>query len=199
MKVMLLKNVDGLGLPGQVREVKPGYYRNFLSPRGMALEATESNLRSIQDRRKKLENEAQEIVNAAKALADRINGVVLNFTAKVGPNNRLFGSITSGDVAAQLAEKGFQVDRRNVSISEHIKTPGKYPATVRLQGQVTATISVVVVGELVAGAEAEEMEAAEKAPAAEEASEVKKGKASKRVKEEAKDEEDDDEDAGEDE
>lgn len=144
MKVILLENMDNLGLPGNLAEVRPGYYRNFLQPRGIAVEATTHNLRALEERRRHLQRKAEVIMNEAKSLGDRLRGVTLKFIEKVGENNRLFGSVTTGDIAARLAELGFEIDRRKIHLSEAIKATGKFIANVKLHTQLSAPVTVIV-------------------------------------------------------
>ena len=144
MKVILFKNLDNLGLPGDITEVKAGYYRNFLLPRGLAAEATPANLKSLELKRKKLKAEADKIVSAARDFGDQIKNAVLKFTLKAGENNRLFGSVTSADIAARLQEMGFDVDRKRVSLSHPFKAVGTYQVKIRLHTNLSTTVNVVV-------------------------------------------------------
>lgn len=157
MKVVLFESVESLGLPGDVASVKPGYYRNYLSPRGMAVEATPANLRTYERKMSKLKAESEKILAAARAVVDRLNDVKLEFEMNAGQNGRLFGSVTTADVAERLQALGFdEVDRRKVAMAA-IKETGRFTAKVRLQGSVSATIQILVKRE---GAEAEEAAAA---------------------------------------
>ncbi|MBI1785569.1 50S ribosomal protein L9 [Candidatus Sumerlaeota bacterium] len=144
MKVILFKSVENLGLPGEITEVKAGYFRNFLQPRGIAVEASPGNLKSLEQKRKKLAAEAAKIVKAAEALGEQLKGVTLTFTLKAGENDRLFGSVTTADVADQLAGMGFEIDRKRISLPSSIKTLGTYNAKVKLEGNVNVPIAVIV-------------------------------------------------------
>lgn len=143
MKVILYQSVENLGLPGEIASVKPGYYRNFLGPRGIASPATPGNLKQLESRRKRLEAEASKLVNAAKAIGDRLKGVTLTFVMRAGTNDRLFGSVTSADVAEKLAEQGIEVDRRKIAVPA-IKTVGTYTAKVKLHANIASPITIVV-------------------------------------------------------
>lgn len=157
MKVVLFENVESLGLPGDIASVKPGYFRNYLSPRGMAVEATPGNLKMYERKMSKLRAESEKILAAARAVVDRLNDVKVEFEMRAGQNGRLFGSVTTADVAEKLQAMGFEeVDKRKVAMAA-IKETGKFTAKVRLQGSVAATIHVIVKRE---GAEEEEAAAA---------------------------------------
>jgi len=144
VKVILLENVENLGLPGEITSVKSGYYRNFLQPRGLAQEATDGNLKMIQAKRKKLEEMASKIIKASESLGTQLKGVKLVFTLKAASNNRLFGSVTTADIAARLAELGFEIEKRRISATTHIKSVGAHTVRIRLEGGVVAPISVIV-------------------------------------------------------
>lgn len=148
MKVILNKDVKSLGQKGQVVEVADGYARNYLFPRGLAKEATAGNLKELEQLKKKEERKKQEELENAKELARKIEGKVLKFTAKVGDNGKLFGSITSKEIAEHL-EKQFnvKVDKRKVELAENIKSLGSYPVAVRIHPQVEAKVTVQVVEE----------------------------------------------------
>lgn len=174
MKVILLENVENLGLPGEITSVKAGYYRNFLQPRGLAREATDANLRMLQAKRKKLEDMASKIVKASESLGQQLKGVKLVFTLKAASNNRLFGSVTTADIAARLAELGFDIEKRRISATTHIKTIGNHTVRVRLEGGVVAPITVSVEreggAEEVAEAPVEEVAEGEEKPVEQEES-----------------------------
>lgn len=147
MKVILLQNVDNVGLPGSVANVKAGYFRNFLAPRGLALKASAANMKILEDKRSKLEKEADQISDEAKSLGDRIDGRTLEFEMKIGDNDRLFGSVSTADIAERLAEEGIEVERRRISIAHAIKDLGSHTAVVKLSAGVTATVNVIVKAE----------------------------------------------------
>lgn len=148
MKVILIKDVKSLGRKGQVVEVADGYARNYLLPRGLAKEATPGNLKELEQLKKKEERKKEEELQAAKETAKKIEGKVLTFTAKVGESGKLFGSITSKEIAELLEkEYGVKVDKRRVELAENIKSLGSYPVAVRIHPQVEAKITVQVVEE----------------------------------------------------
>lgn len=143
MKVILFQTVENVGLPGDIAAVKPGYYRNFLGPRGIAVEASPGNLKQLEQKRKKLQEEAAKLVSSAKEVGERLKEATLTFVMRAGENDRLFGSVTSADVAEKLSELGFDVDKRRISVPS-IKTLGKFSARVKLQANMAAPVTIIV-------------------------------------------------------
>jgi len=144
MQIILQEDVDKLGHRGDVVTVKPGYARNFLLPRKLAVEATSGNLKAIEKIRTSLAKKTATELDAAQKQADLLNGVSLKFTRKTGENDQMFGSVTSADVAEGLAAQGFKVDKRQVHIAEPIKAIGEYPVTIKVFRDITATVHVRV-------------------------------------------------------
>lgn len=144
MKVILFRSVDNLGSAGETVDVKRGYYRNYLGPRGYAREDTPTNRSLVDSRRRKLEAMVARERAAATTSAAALNGIELKFELRANDKGQLFGSVTPADVARQLAEMGHEVDRRKIEFTEAIKTLGKYAVRIRLYPQVFAEISVVV-------------------------------------------------------
>jgi large subunit ribosomal protein L9 len=134
-------------MAGEVVTVKDGYARNYLIPQGLAYRATEANKRRIESEKKSRAQRLAAEHADAESLAAALNGVELHFTAKAGEGDKLFGSITSSDIAAQLAEKGYQVDKRVIELEEPIKMIGIYKVPVRLHAEVKAELRVWVVKE----------------------------------------------------
>ena len=124
--------------------VKPGYARNFLLPRTLAVEASAGNLKAIEKIRASLAKKTATEVEAAQKQAAALNGVELKFTRKTGENDQLFGSVTSGDVADGLEAQGFKIDKRQIHIAEPIKALGEFPVTVKVFRDVTAQVKVLV-------------------------------------------------------
>lgn len=145
-KLILTHEVTGLGEPGDVVEVKDGYARNFLLPRSLATPWTkgaEKNVSAIRKARK-----AREIatLDEAKAVRDALRSAKVVVTGKAGPGGRLFGAITTAEIAAAVAAAGApQIDKRKVEIGQPIKALGEFPVTVRLHPEVSATVTVTVV------------------------------------------------------
>ena len=147
MEVILRDDISNLGTRGQVVKVAPGYARNFLIPKKLAVAATESNKKIVeQERQAHLRKEAK-LAGEAQDLAKLVNGVSVTFHQKAGENDQLFGSVTSKDVADALAAKGFTIDRRKIQLDEPIKTLGEFKVPVRLHREVTAEVTVVVAKE----------------------------------------------------
>ena len=147
MEVILREDIDKLGSRGQVVKVAPGYARNFLLPKRLAVAATDSNKKIVeQERQAHLRKEAKQI-GEAQDLAKLVNTVSITITQKAGENDQLFGSVTSKDVADALAAKGYTIDRRKVQLDEPIKQLGEFKVPVRLHKEVTAEVTVVVAKE----------------------------------------------------
>jgi large subunit ribosomal protein L9 len=147
MEVILREEVEKLGRRGDVVKVAAGYARNYLLPRRMAVAASESNKKIVeQEKQAHLRREAKEIGDASE-LAKLMSTVVLTITQKAGENDQLFGSVTALDIATLLEKQGYAIDRRKVHLEEPIKTLGDFKAAVRLHRDVTVEIPVHVVKE----------------------------------------------------
>jgi large subunit ribosomal protein L9 len=147
MEVILRQSIENLGNPGDVVNVKPGYARNYLLPRGLAYEATPGNLKRIAAERQRLEAAESARRDAATDLAKRIEEVSLTFSARVGDEGKLFGSITATDIAHQLEAQGVQVEKRQIDLHEPIKTLGVLRVPVRLHADVRPEVRVWVIKE----------------------------------------------------
>jgi large subunit ribosomal protein L9 len=145
MEIILRQSVEKLGHPGDVVTVKNGYARNFLLPRGLAYEATPGNLKRIAAEKSRLEAAESERRGGAQELATRLEEVQLTFSARVGEEGKLFGSVTSSDIAEQLAAQGFNIERRLIDLHEPIKALGVYRVPVRLHADVKPEIRVWVI------------------------------------------------------
>ena len=145
MDIILRRAVENLGKPGDVVAVKNGYARNYLLPRGFAYEATPGNLKRIALERERLEAAENARVNDAQELAKRLEEVQLTFSARVGEEGKLFGSVTAGDIAEQLHAQGFQVEKRLIDLHEPIKALGVYRVPVKLHADVKPEIRVWVI------------------------------------------------------
>jgi large subunit ribosomal protein L9 len=147
MDVILREDVEKLGSRGQVVKVAAGYARNFLLPKRLAVAATDSNKKIVeQERQSHLRKEAK-AKGEAEDLSKLLTGVSVTIVQKAGENDQLFGSVTSKDVADALAAKNFTIDRRKVHLDEPIKQLGEYKVPVRLHKDVTAEVTVVVAKE----------------------------------------------------
>lgn len=147
MQVILRERMENLGNAGDVVEVKPGYARNYLIPQGLAYEATEANVRRLERERAQAAARAASELEAARAKAATLEGVSLTFHARAGQEGRLFGSITSADIAEKLAEQGIEVERRQVDLDEPIKALGVFNVPIRLHAEVRPEIKVWVIKE----------------------------------------------------
>ena len=147
MDVILRDDVEKLGHAGDVVSVKNGYARNYLLPRGLAYPATDGNKRRLESEQKSRSRRAEAEVTEARELATRLEAVSLSFTMKAGEGDKLFGSVTSSDIAERLKAEGFTVDKKTVELSEPIKALGVYKVPVRLHADVKPEIRVWVVKE----------------------------------------------------
>jgi len=147
MELLLKEDVENLGARGDLVQVKPGYGRNYLLPRGLAIQATPGNKKRIELQRTTiLKKEAVERDTATQQ-ADLLKDVTLEFARKVGEHGILYGSVTSMDIAEALAAKGYEIDRRRVLLKEPIKEPGEFEAPIKLHREVTTNVKVVVKSE----------------------------------------------------
>ncbi len=144
MDVILFENVPNLGPQGSVASVAPGFFRNYLSPKGLAVEATEVNKRRLQDKLKRLEKLAEEETKAARSEAERLEDLTLTFQLKAGEDDKLFGSVTNTNIAEKLAEQGFEIDRHRIHIPEPIKRLGMFTVEAKIHHDVTAKVKVLV-------------------------------------------------------
>jgi large subunit ribosomal protein L9 len=159
MEVILKEDVVNLGHRGDVVKVADGYGRNFLLPRKLALQATLANKAVIETMKSSAARRSASEKIQAEALLAKLEPLGLTFTRKSGDSGQLFGSVTSADIAADLAAKGFEVDRRKIVLNEPLKTVGDFNVAIKLHREVTAHLKVKVVAE--ASAEAPAAEAAE--------------------------------------
>ncbi len=148
MQVILMEKMANLGQLGDVVKVKSGYARNFLIPQGKAKRATESNLTEFATRRSELEAAENAKLAEAHALAEKLAGLTLQIVQKAGVDGKLFGSVTNADIAAELKQQGFTVEKSQIRMPEgHLKQIGDYPINIGLHTDVVAAITVAVLGE----------------------------------------------------
>ena len=148
MKVLLVQDVDKLGSAGEVKEVSGGYGRNYLMPKGFAVLATRGQVKQAEERLATQRKRTDTARKDAEALAARISGQTLRFTARVGELDRLYGSITNADIAEKiLAQTGVEIDRRKIDLDESIKRIGIYPIKIRLLAGLEPMVNVVVEGQ----------------------------------------------------
>ncbi len=147
VKVILKQDVGGLGRRGDVVQVKAGFARNYLLPRGLALEATPGNLKMLEMQRRAWQRRELRAVEEARGLAGQLEALEVVLYRKAGENETLYGSVTNADIAESLAEQGFRVDRRSIVLDAPIKTLGTHAVPVKLHPQVTVALRVRVLPE----------------------------------------------------
>lgn len=148
MKVVLTQDVPNLGKTGDIKDVADGYGRNYLLPKGFATLATKGLIKQAQERAEAQKKRDAKNRSEAEQLAQRLNGQTIRFTVRVGELDRLYGSITSGDIAEKLQQQtGVDVDRRKIELGDPIKRAGVYSVPLRLAAGVEARLNVVVEGE----------------------------------------------------
>jgi len=148
MKVILLQEVENLGREGDVVEVKSGYARNYLLPRKLAVEANKGNITQIEALKKKRAIREAKELEEAKILQGKIEGLVLEFKKKAGKTGKLYGSVTSREIAEEISRiAGINLDRKYLELEESLKEIGEYPVKVNLGKGVYATVQVKVQGE----------------------------------------------------
>ncbi len=148
MQIILLEKVANLGVLGDIVKVRDGYARNFLIPQGKAKRATQANMAEFESRRAEFERLQNEKLGAARELAEKLEGLMLQITRKAGVDGRLFGSVTNADIAEALAAQGFEVERSAIRMPEGpIKQVSDNPLDIALHSDVVVGITVSVLGE----------------------------------------------------
>lgn len=144
VQLILREDVYRLGEAGDLVRVKPGYARNFLLPQGKAMIATPGRVQELEHQKRMVAAKQAKALADLSAVKTRLAGIVLEFRAQVGEEGKLFGSITSQQIAEQLSRKGFAIDRRKVVLDEPIKSVGTHVVTIRLRAEMSADVKVVV-------------------------------------------------------
>jgi large subunit ribosomal protein L9 len=147
VEVILRDDVPHLGKIGEVVRVKPGYARNYLYPRGLAIEANRKNLAVLEHQRRIIGAKADREKKTAEGAAKKLEGLQLKVKARAGDEGRLFGSVTNIDVERRLAEKGFTIDRRRIALDEPLKQLGTFPIVVQVGRDVRATVQLTIEAE----------------------------------------------------
>ena len=160
MEVILTEDVPKLGHAGDLVRVKGGYGRNYLLPQGKAMLATRGRVADLEHKRRVIEEKQRKAISGFEAQANALGQVELEFAMNASDEGKLFGSVTNANIAEQLKERGFEVDRRKIQLDEHLKQVGEYPIQIRLHREVVAEVKVRVVS---TGAPAEEAEPEEPA------------------------------------
>lgn len=145
MEIILTENVEGLGNIGDLVKVKPGYGRNYLVPRGLAVAANTRNVKELEHQKRQMERKMQKVMQAAELQKQKIESVTCVLAHRAGEEGKLFGSVTTMEIGAKLAEAGVEVDRKKIQLDEPIKSLGDYEVPVRLDAGVIANIKVTVV------------------------------------------------------
>lgn len=155
MEIILKETIDTLGLEGDIVKVKPGFARNYLIPQQKAVAVNKASLTRLQKEQQAISARREEEQKKAQTLADRIGNKTITISRRVGEENRLFGSVSTKDIADQLAESGILIDRRSILLTEPIKSLGESTVNVKVGYQMSATITVQVLAE---GAQPESLE-----------------------------------------
>lgn len=146
MQLILTQDVAHLGKAGDLVTVRPGYGRNFLLPKGMAVQATSRNIRQLEHDKRVISARVSKETAAAETIATRLNGMTLQFERRVGEDDKMFGSVTARNIADQLEVAGLQIDHRRIELAEPVKALGKYEVEIKLKASVTAKLKFWVVG-----------------------------------------------------
>jgi large subunit ribosomal protein L9 len=144
MKVILREDVYNLGKGGELVEVKPGYGRNYLIPRGLAVVANPKNIREVEHQKAVAAAKAAKLKASAQAVAKRLSETPVALSRKVGEQDKLYGSVTAMDIAEALAARGLEIDRRSIDLAEPIKTVGDFEVGVKLHSEVVGKVKVKV-------------------------------------------------------
>ncbi len=144
MKVILQKDVSNLGDAGDIKEVADGYARNYLLPRNLVIVANDSSKQAIEHQNKLIKLKKEKRKKDSEKLADNISGLEIKIIAQVGEEGKLFGSVTSMDLAKELKKQGFQLDKRKIVLENPIKTIGEYDIPLKLDEGLTTTVKVIV-------------------------------------------------------
>ncbi len=147
MKIVLTQDRDALGLEGDIVDVANGYARNYLIPKKIALEANKQNIKLMEMQKKKIEAKRFKAREDAEKVKEKMADVVITISQKTGEENKLYGSVTSMDIAGQLEKQGIAIDRRKIALDKPIKTLGEFDVSVKLYPEVTGSIKVVVIPE----------------------------------------------------
>jgi large subunit ribosomal protein L9 len=144
MKIILRQDMDELGLEGETVEVAKGYARNYLIPKGIALIANKSNIKLMEMQKKKIEIKRIKQKESAEKINAELTNLTINISQKVGEEDKLYGSVTSMDIAEEMEKKGISIDRRKIVLDKPIKSIGEFDVPIKLHPEVTGTIKVVV-------------------------------------------------------
>ncbi|TVQ90962.1 MAG: 50S ribosomal protein L9 [Deltaproteobacteria bacterium] len=144
MRVILKKEVQNLGEAGDIVNVKPGYGRNYLIPRGLAIPASEGSIKQVEHQQRLAEAIRKQQLEAARAIGAKLSGTSITIRREAGDDDKLFGSVTNRDIADALGAEGVEVDRRTILLEDNIRTLGLFQVPVRVHREVTALVKVYV-------------------------------------------------------
>jgi len=144
MEIILTENVDGLGQIGDLVNVKPGYARNYLVPKGFAMAANNRNLKELEHQKRQTERKLQRVTQAAEVLKQKLEANRITVTHRAGEEGKLYGAVTSMELEAKLNEAGIEIDRKRIQLDEPIKSLGDHQVPVKLDAGVSATLAVTV-------------------------------------------------------
>ncbi|MCP4482537.1 MAG: 50S ribosomal protein L9 [bacterium] len=147
MEVILLDNLKGLGVIGDIKEVKAGYARNFLFPKGLALAATKKNMKVYEIKKASFDKARKTEIDKAQNLAEKIGKLELSIAVKVGDEGKLFGSVTNADIAECLAKEGYNIDKRDILLEHPLKDLGVFTVEVKIYQEVKGFVKVFVIKE----------------------------------------------------
>jgi len=147
MKVILKEDVKNIGSMGQILDVADGFARNYLVPRGLAMEANVKNIKSLEHAKKVIQEKSKKVKNQAEDLSTRIANITVVIKAKAGEEGKLFGSVTTMDIAEQLKNEGMDIDKKKISLDEPIKRLGTYTVNIKLHPEVSTPVQVDVIEE----------------------------------------------------
>jgi large subunit ribosomal protein L9 len=147
MKVILKEDVKNIGSMGQIVDVADGFARNYLVPRGLAAEANVKNIRSLEHEKTIIQEKAKKIKNQAQVLSDKVSNLTIIIKAKAGEEGKLFGAVTTMDIAEQMKNEGLDIDKKKIVLDEPIKRVGSYSVGIKLHPSVATLVNVQVVEE----------------------------------------------------
>lgn len=147
MRIILKDHVESLGKAGDILKVADGYARNYLIPKGLALEASTKNVNVLEHEKKRILQRVDKEKKRAESLAEKIAGVTCTITRRIGEQDKLFGSVGAKDIEKSLTEQGIEIERKSILLPEPIKALGEFPVRIKLAGGVTAELKVVVAPE----------------------------------------------------
>src|SRR4030066_1913841 len=147
MKVVLKNDIKNIGKIGQIVDVTAGYARNYLVPRGLAVEANTKNIKSLEHQKRIIQDNATKIKNSAQDLSNKISTITLVIKAKAGEEGKLFGAVTTMDIAELLQKEGIEIDKKKIYLDEPIKRLGSYAVNVKIHPEILTHINLQVVEE----------------------------------------------------